>query len=85
MTNHQDTTKRSRVLQFQPSGPPPGGGPDGGGYRIKVGDQITVEIRLTVTDITHHPDRAFVIGKAEDGSMVTFDADAPRGIFWNWD
>ncbi len=78
------TDMHKNVLHFRPTGPH-GENPDEG-YHVKVGDKIVVEIRLTVESVGYHPDRTFVLGRAEeDGSMVTFDEEAVRGIFWNWD
>ncbi len=76
-------SRPKKLLQFRPTGPH-GEDPDEG-YHVQVGDKITVEIRLTVESVGYHPDRTFVLGRAEDGSVVAFDEDAVRGIFWNWD
>jgi hypothetical protein len=75
---------KAKVLEFRPTGPH-GEDPDEG-YHIKVGDKIILEIRLTVESVNSHPDRTFVLGRAdEDGSMVAFDEEAAHAIFWNMD
>jgi hypothetical protein len=51
--------------------------------RVKVGDQITVEIPIRIVGIRSQPDLTFLIGEAEDGSLVMFGESAPRAISWN--
>jgi hypothetical protein len=73
--------QRKDVFESLPTGPH-GEDPDEG-YRVEVGDEIAVEIRLKVESIGRHPDRTFIVGRAEDGSTVAFDEEGVRAIFWN--
>ena len=49
---------------------------------LKVGDRVTVEIALEVTNIGRHDSVSLIIGRADNGAFVTFESHAPKGVFW---
>ncbi len=51
---------------------------------FQVGDRVTVEIPIEVTDILVHEDYSFIMGRADNGACVYFDSNAPKGVFAEW-